>query len=314
MFAFGNMTHNSGAFYNLFFGNSPDWKKLRIDSRSVRLTNKDELNQKIELYGLDSDYCRVRILALPPKSNSNQCISYESIQAGKERIFKKQSEYRHAPCIIGIDGAWTGKDSLEVYARVGNFSRHIYSLPKNNNDIHTMSAIVGAVRAQKNLIGEPDGWIIDLGWGTGLYSAALSLGIENVHLVAFGGSSPEPGIENMRTYMWLKMGKWLDDGGSIYGNQDIELDLQKPQLYTIASGKHAGWAILESKEDMQKRGVSSPNHGDALACTFGVPIQKRNPLLVYDYNKDGAYVNPEIYENDYGQTTGQSSSHYDGMI
>jgi len=40
--------------------------------------------------------------------------------------------------------------------------------------------------------------------------------------------------------------------------------------YTIKDGRDA--IILEKKEDMKKRGLASPDHGDALALTFSYPV------------------------------------------
>ena len=50
--------------------------------------------------------------------------------------------------------------------------------------------------------------------------------------------------------------------------------------------------LLESKKDMRRRGVPSPNIADALACTFAAPVWEpreaslvaEQPVVVEDYN------------------------------
>ena len=275
--AFGNPTLNSGAFYDLFFSNKSDWKTRHIDSRTVTLTNKEYLSECVDRYGEDSDFVRVRIRGLPPRTAINQCIPQEWIDVSRKRIFKFRNEWDYAPCIVGIDGAWTGDDTLEVYVRQGPFAKHILTIEKNDNDIVTMSRIVQAV-ADQHPDDEVDAWILDQGQGTGLYSAGLNLELKNIHLVPFGGASPVLGYANMRTYIWRTMGEWCRDIGSIYNDQALELELGTPQLHQITTGNRTGWWILESKKDMLSRGVKSPNRGDALAVTFALPVKKRKPI------------------------------------
>ena len=268
--SFGNMTMNSGAFYDLFFSPKSRWHTQHIDSRDVSITNKTYLNELVDTHGEDSDFVRVRVRGLPPRSSLCAAIPDEWIAPARNKIFNHPSQYNFAPAIVGIDGAWTGDDPLEVYFRQGNFCKHVITIPCNNDDFKTTSLIVQAV---KNIHpGKIDAWILDQGYGTGIYSALRSINIKNAYLIPFGGSAPELGYANMRTWIWSEMGKWCRDGGSISGDVQLELELGQPEMHTVMTGKRAGWKILESKRDMAVRGVKSPNRGDALAVTFALPI------------------------------------------
>jgi hypothetical protein len=271
--AFGNPTQLSGPFYDCFHSPKSRWQTLQIDSRTVTITNKDELDGQIGEHGEDSDFVRIRIRGMFPRSSINQAIPREWVDKAAKRVIKHQSEFDYAPCIVGIDGSWTGDDPLAVYVRQGNYCKRILVLNKNDNDIQTAGKIVGAVR---QLHPYPvDAWILDQGYGTGIYSALKVMGFKKVFLVPFGGSSPDPGFANMRTYIWREMGLWLRDGGVIQDDVELEQELGWPEMHTVPSGKRAGWAILESKKDMAARGLKSPNMADALAVTFSMPIQKK---------------------------------------
>ena len=51
--------------------------------------------------------------------------------------------------------------------------------------------------------------------------------------------------------------------------------------------------LLEKKEDMKRRGLSSPDNADALALTFAHPIGKADQRWKWKYGK------PTSYESDY---------------
>ena len=70
--------------------------------------------------------------------------------------------------------------------------------------------------------------------------------------------------------MWKNMRDWLRDGGSIPKDQTLYDDLIGPETVARNDGK----IQLESKKDMKKRGLPSPNCADALALTFAVPVYK----------------------------------------
>jgi hypothetical protein len=94
------------------------------------------------------------------------------------------------------------------------------------------------------------------------------LGHRNVIDVQFGGESPDPKLANMRAYMWSKMRDWLKLG-AIDSTPALEMDLTGPGYLHDKQDR----LLLESKEQMKKRGVDSPDDGDALALTFAQPVR-----------------------------------------
>ena len=64
------------------------------------------------------------------------------------------------------------------------------------------------------------------------------------------------------------MRDWLTLGGCIPNDQSLKQDLATPTYLYNSSGK----IQLESKDDMKKRGMPSPDIGDALALTFSFPV------------------------------------------
>ena len=59
--AFGNPTRNQGRFRDCFQRFRHRWRHRQVDSRTVKLTNKKQLQQWVDDYGEDSDFVRVRV-------------------------------------------------------------------------------------------------------------------------------------------------------------------------------------------------------------------------------------------------------------
>lgn len=89
------------------------------------------------------------------------------------------------------------------------------------------------------------------------------LGYRNVIEINFGADSVCPKYKNQRALMWGKMKDFLLTG-AIDANPRLECDLMGPG-YELDSRVRIQ---LESKDEMKKRGLDSPDHADALALTF----------------------------------------------
>ena len=105
------------------------------------------------------------------------------------------------------------------------------------------------------------------GMGGPVGARLRALGHRNVQEVNFGSDSPDEKARYMRDYMWACMKEWLLSG-AVDDDAQLEADLLGPG--TRPDNRQRVW--LESKEDMKKRGVDSPDDGDALALTFAAPI------------------------------------------
>jgi hypothetical protein len=88
-------------------------------------------------------------------------------------------------------------------------------------------------------------------------------------LVWFSAESTDPGYLNKRAQMWGLMRDWLKAGGAIPPDPGLHSDLIGPETVGRVDGK----IQLESKADMKKRGLKSPNKADSLALSFAFPVK-----------------------------------------
>lgn len=286
---FGNPTQNTGRFRECFRRHRRRWIRRQIDSRTVPGTNKKKLAEWVSDYGEDSDFVKVRVRGMFPSTSAKQFISTEDVDAA-QKVHLRKEQYDFAPKIIGVDPAWTGDDELVIYLRQGLYARLLMTMPKNDNDILVANHVA---RFEDEL--QADAVFIDLGHGTGIYSAGVTLG-RTWQLVSFAEKSIDRGCLNKRAEMWKGMRDWLKQGGALDARDDILYhDLIGPELVARVDGK----LQIESKEDMKARGLPSPNRADALGLTFARPVvpkgrgdERYNHSRETGYGGDGDGYNP----------------------
>lgn len=293
-FVFGNPTRNTGRFRDCFDGGkfAHRWKQQKVDSRQVQRTNKKEIEDWISDYGLDSDFVRVRILGEFPHTDSISFISRDLVAAAVNRPL----DFNSGAVVLGVDVARFGDDFSVIWPRRGrdaNFSPvRFYQGLDTNRLAHEVVRIYNDLNAQIVFV---DG----TGVGGGVVDTLLALGVR-VFEVQFGarpdGLNPTAKYMNKRAEIWGEMRDWLRTGSipARVADRNLLEELSAP-TYTITAKDQIQ---LESKEMMKRRGVSSPDFADALACTFAFPsaevfTQQHAPLIT-DYN-------PQSLENIYVQ-------------
>lgn len=260
----GNPTRNEGYFYEIFNSKAARWKTWTLDTREIEGTNKEQIKLWAEERGEDSDWFRVHVRGLPPMAGELQFISKSLIeQAQKVCIRKGQIEF--APVICGVDTAWWGGDKIVITKRQGLASWVLAVINKNDDD-----SVIGGHLARLEDEHLFDAVFIDQAYGTGLYSYGKGIG-RKWQLVSFAEASSDDYYENKRMEMYAELKAWLKEGGSIQ-NEQLAIELSWPEAFINRRGK----LQLESKEEMKKRGLPSPNHADSLALTFARRVKPKS--------------------------------------
>ena len=284
--AFGNPTLNTGSFRECFGKQRNLWKTDQIDSRTVEGTNKAYLQEIIDTYGLDSDVARVRVLGQFPNASSMQFIASDTVEAARER--PEMPGLTSDPVIFGVDCARFGDDDSVLAIRCGRDARTRPWKTWSTTDAMTLAGDI-ALQAEQY---KPDAIFVDAGnIGAAVVDRLRQL-IEPrlVHEVWFGGKGRDAEwngakvrVANKRAEMWSRMREWLK-GSMVIDSQRLQDDLIGPEY-----GFNTDQAIiLERKEDMKKRGLSSPDWADALACTFAEPVMPREMPSYLDARNYGS--------------------------
>ena len=268
---FGNPTRNTGRFYQSMFGSQRHrWQGACIDSRSVKITNKERIQEWIDDYGEDSDFVRVRVRGLPPSRSVTQFVDKNTLYAAKDR---EPTEDSGAPVIVGVDVARFGDDHSVIITRVGRDAKSIPYKRYTHQDTQQLGHRV--VEHVEWLTEQGYGYdIINIdggGVGGGVVDFLKSLNY-NVNEVNFGGKAQDSKkYANKGSEMWGRMRDWLENA-SIPSDIELEQELMGREYGFARDGQ----LMLEKKSDMKKRGLPSPDIADALALTFAENILRRD--------------------------------------
>lgn len=275
----GNPTQNSGPFYDAF--RDPAFNKITISAYDVPnvkerhqvipgLVTHEWVDQLEKRYGRDSDLFRVRVLGQFPRHAADTLISIDLVEAafGADRELHNQDEHR-----IGLDPARFGDDDTAFVERQGNKAEVLEVL--NGNDTMTIAGKAARYLRDKK---KATLWIDIIGLGAGIFDrlkeqpdiAGRVFGVNSA-----GKPRDEETYLNIRAESWGNVRDWLRD--AVLKKHEGFYELAHPKYKLASSGK----LQLESKEDMKKRGVASPNVGDALALTLSKPTEGENIGLAW---------------------------------
>ncbi len=274
IFAFGNPTRNTGQFFEACFGNKKHrWKTHVIDSRTSGISNKTTIEEWLQDYGEDSDFFRVRVRGLPPNASEQQLIPRDLVRRAMGRSVVALDD---DPLIAGVDVPDGGSAWFIVRFRRGldGFPAPPYRIPGSKYDRAAMIAKMAVLLREGVMC--LDGkkrplsmMFVDSAFGSPIVERLHTLGYDLVQEVNFGGKSPDPHFANMRSFMWAKgVKEWLDRASLGKDDEKMCVDLTGPGFHLNKSNA----LVLEAKADMMKRGVPSPDDGDALALTFAAPV------------------------------------------
>lgn len=271
---FGNPTRNKGRFRDCFPGGkfAHRWRSAAVDSREVSITNKDQIQQWIDDYGEDSDFVRVRVRGIFPRVDAESFISYEVAMEAARRDVEPPLGF---PVVLGVDVGRFGDDPSVIYPRKGRDARSLeIEVYPHIDTMNLAMKIVQAVNKHKaSMVFVDEG-----GVGGGVVDRLRQLQVP-VMGVDFGSKADginemgERGTKyaNKRAEIWGALRDWLPTGAIADRVHGLELTLPD-ELTGPTYGLTAKEEIqLESKKEMRRRGVTSPNLADALACTFAFP-------------------------------------------
>jgi hypothetical protein len=254
---------------NLYFGaeGKPDWY------RGLFTVRQTEALPIAEIAALEADlpqstFAR-EFLCDFNAAVDNILLSVYDVENATKRA-AKPGDYDFAAKLIGVDVARQGDDSSVLVRRQGQmlWEPKAWKLP---NAMDVADRVAHEINEW-----EPDAVFVDGtgGYGAGVIDRLRQLGHKVIE-VQFAGSPNSPKFLNKRAEMWWEMAEWVKTIGNLPNCARLKQDLCTPTYGPNRQDK----IVLESKEDIKKRGLPSPDYADALATTFA---QKVIPRTLHD--------------------------------
>jgi hypothetical protein len=256
--------HGVNLFSRLFYEGETktDWHVARYTVYDTDALPKSEI-ELLRAQMSETAFAR-EMLCDFSAAGDDQLISLIEAEDASRKTYKP-GEMDHAARILGVDPARFGDDRSVIFPRQGlqTFDPSVFQGIDNMD--------LAARVAAKIDEWQPDATFIDSGNGGGVIDRLRQLGYDVIE-VNFGGKSSSHLYANKRAQMWFEMRDWLRAGGAIPNSSELKQDLAAPTYKYNPSNQ----LILEPKDDIKKRGLPSPDLGDALALTFAHPVAKRN--------------------------------------
>ncbi len=199
-------------------------------------------------------------------SADNALLTPDDVIAAMQRVASPE-QFGYAPKIVGVDVARYGSDQTVIFMRQGCMA--FPPIKGRKADVVRVARAVHSVYQQW----EADAVFVDEGGvGAGVVDVLLQMGVPATG-VQFGASALEPNLyRRRREEMWAKMAKWVKEEGCLPPEErTLITELCAPRYSFDSSGR----MVLESKEDLRKRQIRSPDTADALALTFAQPVASK---------------------------------------
>lgn len=264
---------------------SPDWRGVRIDTRTLSHVSKDFIAEILRECGGNEDHddFRVRVRGLPRKSSADSIISAARVEAAMNTEVDIGSQ-SFLPCVMTCDPAWTGGDETTIWVHQGRVSIMLdkFKLDKTQGQTHTYTYQRMCMWEKEYRV---DYVLIDQGEGTALYTLAQAQQKHNWELVSFAGSPndapdfKDSQYHNIRAQMYYEAEKWLAQGGSL----DVRLGEWKDDVrkqLCITKGMRNRVSLkkqAEPKDDIKKRVGYSPDVADGFVLRFARVFYDRLP-------------------------------------
>ena len=256
----GNPVRSSGYFYDTFHKLAERWTVFHVSCEDTPRVSPEYIEECRLRYGEESNTYRVRVLGKFPRGDDDTVIPQELIVAAINRDVEPTS---FGPTIWGVDVARFGADSSALCKRKGNAITEPIRLWRN---LDTMQ-LTGAIKAEYDSCTEKPAEIFVDAIGLG---AGVADRLRELELPAYAinvSESPAMGNHylNLRAELWYKAKNWLE-------GRDVRLpgdDRLKAELATVRYNyTSSGRVKIESKADLKKRGIASPDSADAFVLTF----------------------------------------------
>ena len=253
----GNPTRNSGLFFKTHHQLSNDWYCLHVSCLDSKRVSDDFVKQISATYGEESNAFRVRVLGEFAVGDDDTLISGDIVDAAFVRDIEVD---RDARIVYGVDVARFGDDRTVICKRRGNVVLEFKSWA-GRDLMETVGWIVNEAEMD-----DPSEINVDsIGLGAGVADRLREMGynVRDVNVAETAAMNPK--AYKLRDELWMTVRDWLNQRAcKLPQSDELRQELVAPR-YTFQSN---GKLKVESKSEMKKRGMRSPDFADALCLTF----------------------------------------------
>lgn len=256
-----NPTRSSGTFFESHNRMADSWWTRTwscIDSPLVSDEFVDEMRMR---YGEDSNAFRVRVLGQWPLADDNTIIPFHLVETAQHRDVEV---FEDSKIVWGLDVARFGNDATALCKRQGSVITEVRSW-RGLDLMQTCGRVVAEYNALPPSKRCSELLVDSIGLGSGVVDRLreLDLPVRGINVA----ESPSMGdtYMNLRSELWFKAKAFLEERSCKIPKDDQLLSELTSIRYSFTS---SGKMKAESKDEMRRRGLGSPDLADAFCLTM----------------------------------------------
>lgn len=259
----GNPTKPSGFFYKTQTSLSDLWWTRHVSCLDSSRVSEEYIASQRRTYGEDSREFAVRVLGEFPESGADAVIPRSFVESAVGRDI----EIKDNPLVWGIDPG-RGGDPSGFVSRSDNAILEVAELRFDN-----VMRLVGWVKTKWDALPtskRPEQIYVDsIGLGAGVYDRLDELGLPVMSVNVSESAAMSERYMRLRAEIWYKARSWFEAfnvhiPSNLDKLEEFVEELVMVEQKVLSSGK----VDIESKEQMRRRGIKSPNLADAFVITF----------------------------------------------
>ena len=272
----GNPTRTSGYFYDSHHKMRHVWKTMRVSCEDATMVDELFISNMKAQYGEDSNVYRVRVLGEFPKDEDSSVIPLSLVEAAIARDIVPVA----GKVIWGLDVARFGDDVSALAKRERN---HLLEPIKSWKGLDLMATAGRVLDEYERAKKVPDVILVDsIGVGAGVVDRLRELGLPVRGINVAESSAQREKFVRLRDELWWRGREWFETGEALMLDDSSLISELVSVHYNLESN---GKIKVESKPDMKKRGLASPNKADAFLLTFATTDFKGSNAPIKYSNK-----------------------------
>lgn len=269
----GNPTRASGFFHDTHNRLRDRWTTLRVNSEDVARA-RGHIDDIIAKYGRDSNAYRIRVLGQFPTADDEAVIPLDLVEAALTREVK---ELEYMP-IWGLDVARFGDDRTALAKRC--YSRLMEPIKSWHGQ--DLMQTVNRLAYEYERTAEPDKpseiLVDSIGLGAGVVDRGIEMGLPVRGVNVGEAAASKANYARLRDELWFLGREWFQTRQVWMPRDETLISELTTPLYKFGPG---GKIIVESKDDLKKRGMRSPDYADAFLLTMAGFSQRKRPQVDY---------------------------------
>jgi hypothetical protein len=255
-----NPTRTDGYFYRSHHQERKDWVCLHFSCLDSPRVDQAYIDRMRGRYGEDSSIYRVRVLGDFPLASDDVLIPLYEVEGAIARDVQFPAERK----IAGLDVARFGDDATALVVRQGGA---VIRMDQWRN--LDLMQTVGKVKSlyddkQFSLVA-----VDSIGLGAGVVDRLREMQVPTVGVNVAEASSQSEKFMRLRDQLWWACRQFFVERQS---RIDPDLELRDDLIGELTGIRYNftsnGKIKVEGKDEMKKRGLTSPNLADALCLTF----------------------------------------------